>query len=64
VGYPPVRNQTQLLRNCFRAKHVTSVIVDKRDAATWVPALDRIARAKDVGGVLLYRVGGVGAPGC
>jgi hypothetical protein len=58
VGYPPVRNQTELFRAYFRSKHVTAVIVDKRDAAIWKPSLDRIARPQDLGGVLLYRVGG------
>ena len=64
VGYPPVPNQAQLLRRYFRAKQVTSVIVDKREAAIWTPALDRIAKPRDIGGVLLYRVGGSAPAGC
>ena len=64
VGYAPVPNQAQLLRRYFRAKQVTSVIVDKREAAIWTPALDRIAKPRDIGGVLLYRVGGSAPAGC
>ena len=64
VGYPPVANQTELLRNYFRAKQVTGVIVDKREASIWAPALDRIAKPQDVGGVLLYRVGESAPAGC
>jgi hypothetical protein len=64
VGYPPVPKQTQFLRSYFRAKQVTSVIVDKRQASIWAPALDRIVKPQDVGGVLLYRVGGTSPPGC
>ena len=40
------------------------MIVDKREAAIWTPALDRIAKPRDVGGVLLYRVGGSAPAGC
>jgi hypothetical protein len=64
VGYPPVANQAQLLRRYFRAKQVTSVIVDKSEAAIWTPALDRIVKPRDIGGVLLYRVGGSAPAGC
>jgi len=53
-----VRNQVQLLKQYFAAKGVTSVIVDKRQARIWAPALDRIAPRQTVGGVLFYRVGG------
>jgi len=58
VGYLPGPYQTRLLRGYISAKHVTSVIVDERQANIWVPALDRIAKPADVGGVLLYRVSG------
>jgi len=58
VGYLPVRNQVQLLKQYFAAKGVTAVIVDKRQARIWAPALDRIAPRQTVGGVLFYRVGG------
>jgi hypothetical protein len=58
VGYDPVPNQAALLKAYFEAKHVTSVIVDRRQAARWTPALDRIARGQDVGGVILYHVTG------
>jgi hypothetical protein len=58
VGYPPVANQTQLLRSYIAAKHVTSVIVDERQASIWAPALDRIAKPQDIGGVILYDVSG------
>lgn len=58
VGYPPVRSQAQLLRQYAKAKNVTLAIVDKRWASTWSPALDRIASAHDLGGALVYRLGG------
>ena len=58
VGYPPVRNQAQLLGQYAKAKNVTLAIVDKRWASTWSPALDRIASAQDLGGALVYRLGG------
>jgi len=64
VGYLPVSNQAQLLRQYFAAKGVTAVIVDKREAGIWAPALDRIAARQDVGGVLLYRVGGTNRTRC
>ena len=64
VGYAPVRNQVQLLKQYFAAKGVTAVIVDKRQAKIWAPALDRIAKRRDVGGVLLYRVGGAASSPC
>jgi hypothetical protein len=57
IGNPPVADQATLLRNYVAAKRVTSVIVDKRQAAVWTPALNRIARPIDTGGVILYRVG-------
>jgi hypothetical protein len=62
VGYPPVRNQSQLLTAYFRAKGVASAIVAKEQARIWAPALDRIAKRQDVGGVLLYRVSGAPRP--
>jgi hypothetical protein len=43
---------------------VTAVIVDERQAKIWAPALDRIAKRQDVGGVLLYRVGGAASSAC
>jgi hypothetical protein len=64
VGYPPVRDQTQLLRAYFQKENVDYVIVDKRQAATWTPAIDRIARPHDVGGVLLYDISGRLSPSC
>jgi len=64
VGYPPVPNQAQLLEAYFAAKGVTAVVVDKRQAAIWAPALNRIARPLRVGGVLLYRVGHRASGGC
>jgi hypothetical protein len=57
VGYPPVENQPGLLSLYFAIYGVTDAIVDRRDAATWAPALDRIATRHDVGGVLLYPIG-------
>ena len=64
VGYPPVPNQAALLRDYFRVEGVTSVIVDKRQASIWTPALDAIAKPVDVGGVLLYRVDGAAVRPC
>ncbi len=64
VGYPPVANQAQLLREYAKAKNVTLAIVDKRWASTWSPALDRIASAHDLGGALVYRLGGPPLRGC
>jgi hypothetical protein len=64
VGYLPVTNQSELLRQYFAAKGVTAVIVDKRQQSIWTPALDRIAKRQDLGGVLFYRVGGKAPPGC
>lgn len=64
VGYPPVRNQASLLRAYARAKDVTLAIVDKRWAATWAPALSKLASAEDAGGVLLYRLGSSSQHGC
>jgi hypothetical protein len=64
VGYPPVRDQTQLLRAYFQKEHVGYAIVDKREAAIWAPAIDRIAVRHDVGGVLLYDLAGRLSPTC
>jgi hypothetical protein len=57
VGYPPVKDQSQLYRAYFRAKGVTSVIVDPRQRSIWTPSLDRVATPHELGGVVLYRVG-------
>ncbi|HWB22131.1 MAG TPA: hypothetical protein VG652_04530 [Gaiellaceae bacterium] len=62
VGNQPVPDQTPLLRAYIQAKHVTNVIVDKRQSSIWAPALNRIATPQDVGGVLLYDVGGRSLP--
>jgi hypothetical protein len=64
VGYLPVKDQSELLKQYFAAKGVTAVIVDKRQESIWAPALDRIAKRQDLGGVLIYRVGGKERPGC
>ena len=64
VGYPPVPDQAALLRDYFRVEGVTSVIVDKRQASIWTPALDAIAKPVDVGGVILYRVDGTAVRPC
>jgi hypothetical protein len=58
VGYPPVADQSRLLKAYFAAEGVTSVILDPRQASIWGPSLDAIARPQDVGGVILYRVAG------
>lgn len=62
IGLPMASNQVPLLRNYFRVKGVTTVIVDKRDLSTWAPLLDRIAKPHAVGGVVLYRVAAGGSP--
>jgi hypothetical protein len=64
VGYPPVADQAALLRDYFRVEGVTSVIVDKRQASIWTPALDTLAKPIDVGGVILYRVDGSAVRPC
>ena len=64
AGYLPVPSQSQLLRAYFRAKHVDYAFVDKRQAGIWAPALDRIAKRHDVGGVLLYAVHAPLGKGC
>ena len=58
VGYPPVSNQSQLLEAYFAREDVTAVILDRRQESIWGPSLDRIARPREVGGILLYRLGG------
>ena len=62
VGYPPVPNQTALLRGYIAAKGVTAAFVDLRTASTWAPALDAITPGHDIGGVGFYRFSGT-APG-
>jgi hypothetical protein len=64
IGDPPSPGPgyVKLLRAYFAAKGVTSVLVDKSQAAIWTPPLDQIARRQDVGGVILYRVGGAPRP--
>jgi hypothetical protein len=64
IGDPPSPGPgyVKLLREYFRAKGVTSVIVDKAQAAIWTPPLDQIAKRQDVGGVIFYRVGGAPRP--
>jgi hypothetical protein len=63
VGYDPGPDYPQLLRDYFAAKQVTSVIVDRRFADKWTPALDQLAKRHDLGGVVLYHVGNRG-PAC
>lgn len=53
-GLPVPAEQVQTLIDYVHAKHVTSVIVDKRRTKYWAAALDRVASPHDVGGVLLY----------
>jgi hypothetical protein len=64
VGYAPVRNQTQLIREYARKYGVTDVIVDPRQASIWTPALDRLATGHKLGGVILYSLTGALPPGC
>ncbi|HEY4345960.1 MAG TPA: hypothetical protein VGM80_00095 [Gaiellaceae bacterium] len=58
VGYAPVPNQAKLLSQYIARFGVTDAIVDLRDTAVWAPALDRIARRHELGGVLLYPLAG------
>ena len=58
LGSSVPASKTGILRAYIRAKHVTSVVVDKSQARFWASALDTIAPRQDVGGVLLYRVAG------
>jgi hypothetical protein len=64
IGDPPSPGPeyVKLLKEYFRAKGVTSVIVDKAQAAIWTPPLDQIAKRQDVGGVIFYRVAGAPRP--
>ncbi len=57
VGYLPVKNQSALFRRYFRQEHVTSVILDPRQASIWGTSLDRVAKPQALGGIVLYRVG-------
>ncbi len=58
LGSSVPASQAGILRSYIRAKHVTSVVVDKSQARFWASALDTIAPRQDVGGVLLYHVAG------
>ena len=58
-GFAVPADQAQDLRVYIRAKHVTSVVVDRSQTRYWAAALDRIAAPHDVGGVLLYHLGGL-----
>jgi hypothetical protein len=58
LGSSVPASQAGILRTYIRAKHVTSVVVDKSQSRFWEAALDTIAPRQDVGGVLLYRVAG------
>jgi len=62
-GFAVPADQARDLRTYIRLKHVTSVVVDKSQTRYWAAALDRIAAPHDIGGVRLYRLGGL-APGC
>ena len=61
-GNPVQPDQVQMLVTYIHDKHVTSVVVDKRQKL-WAAVVDRIAAPHDVGGVLLYHVAGPG-PSC
>ncbi len=64
VGYPPVASQTASLRAYIKAKAVSAAIVEENGLSTWGPALDRIAKPRDVGGVILYRFDGRSTAAC
>ena len=55
-GSPLGADQVGILREFLADKHVTSVVVDASQAATWSAALNQIARPHAVGGVLLYHL--------
>ncbi len=55
-GNPVPAEEAETLITYIRAKHVTSVIVDKSERRLWSGALNRIAAPRDIGGVLLYKV--------
>jgi hypothetical protein len=54
--FPVHADQTRIVKDFVRLKHVSTIVVDKR-AAEWRPVLDRIANPQEIGGVLVYRVG-------
>jgi hypothetical protein len=47
---------TQDVLELVRLKHVTTIVVDARDAGPWVPVLRPFARPQAVGGALIYRL--------
>ena len=63
LGNPVPRGQALALRTYIKAKGVTSVIVDRRQARSWQAALDTIAKPRMVGGVILYQLHNP-KPGC
>ena len=58
TGNPVPARRAADLAAFARAKHVSTVVVDKSQAGMWSGALDRLAPRRDVGGVLLYRLSG------
>jgi len=62
-GYPVPASQTGELAFYIRAKKVTSVVVDAREASRWGAALDRIAVPHRLGGVIVYHISD-GSPRC
>jgi len=62
-GYPVPASQTGELAFYIRAKQVTSVVVDAREASRWDGALNRIATPHRLGGVILYHISD-GSPSC
>ena len=63
LGYPIPPGQASLLRGYIAAKGVGAVIVSGPRSKDWTGALDRIARGRKVGGVMLYDLAGT-ARGC
>jgi hypothetical protein len=55
-GQPLRASQVDALRAYVAAKHVTTIVVDGSRAADFAPAVDRIAKPKRVGGVLVYHL--------
>jgi hypothetical protein len=62
-GKPVRAGEAGVLRAFIAAKHVTTVVVDGTQAKSWSAALDRIAKPRAAGGVVLYTVSGP-APAC
>jgi hypothetical protein len=61
-GKPVRASQVGIFRTFIAAKRVTTVVVDANQARLWSAALDRIAKPRRAGGVILYTVRGPTPP--